>query len=158
MKLGRLELTIAPILASGLIRLVRRTMRIRRSGHETMERLIQAGRPFIIAFWHDHLFLMQYAYAGRKRAMLISRHSDGEVIARTIARFGIESARGSTTQGGAAGLRDVARRLRSGWVVGITPDGPRGPRHQVQPGVVYAARLAQVPIIPVAFGASKKNS
>jgi lysophospholipid acyltransferase (LPLAT)-like uncharacterized protein len=156
-KPGRLSLLLAPFLASGLIRLVHATMRIRRRGHEAMDRLAAAGRPFIIAFWHDQLFLMQYAYTGPRRAMLISRHGDGEFIARTMERFGLDSVRGSSTRGGAAALREVARKLRAGGVVGITPDGPRGPRHRLQPGVVYAARLAHAPIVPVAFGVSKKN-
>ena len=157
-KSGRISLAVEALLASALIRLVRRSMRIRFSGRAEIDRLIAAGQPFIVAFWHDQLFLMQYAYTGRKRAMLISRHEDGELITRTIRHFGLQAARGSSTVGGAAGLREIVRRLRNGWVVGITPDGPRGPRHEAHPGLIHAARLAQVPIVPVAFGASKKNS
>jgi lysophospholipid acyltransferase (LPLAT)-like uncharacterized protein len=151
-------LAVTALVASAAIRLVRRSMRIRSVGREGMDALIAAGKPFIIAFWHDQLFLMQYAYTGPRRAMLISRHRDGELIARTIRHFGLEAARGSSTVGGAAGLREVVRRLRGGWVVGITPDGPRGPRHEAQEGLIAAARLGRAPIVPVAFGASKKNS
>ena len=80
------------------------------------------------------------------------------MIARTMELFGLNASRGSTTEGGAAGLREVVRRVRQGYDVGFTPDGPRGPRQVAQAGVVQAARLARAPIVPVGFGASKKNS
>src|SRR4029450_10723050 len=135
------------------------TMRIRYAGRETADRMLAAGEPFILAFWHGRLFLMRYALPGTTRiTILISRHSDGEMIARTMELFGLHASRGSTTEGGAAGLREVVRRVREGYCVGFTPDGPRGPRHVAQRGVVQGARLARVPIVPVGFGASKKNS
>jgi hypothetical protein len=149
---------LVPYAANTLIRLVRRTMRIRYAGRETVDRMLAAGEPFILAFWHGRLFLMRYAFPGTRITILISRHSDGEMIARTMELFGLHASRGSTTEGGAAGLRDVVRRVREGYCIGFTPDGPRGPRHVAQGGVVAAARLARIPIIPVGFGASKKNS
>ena len=121
-------------------------------------RLRAEGRSFILAFWHGRLLLMRYAYPGKRITILISRHSDGEMIARTMELFGLHASRGSTTEGGAAGLREIVRRVRQGYDVGFTPDGPRGPCHVAQAGVVLAARLARVPIVPVGFGASKKNS
>jgi len=149
---------LVPWLANALIRIVRRTMRVRYEGREIVDRMLAAGEPFILAFWHGRLFLMRYAFPGTRITILISRHADGEMIARTMELFGLHTSRGSTTEGGAAGLREVVRRVREGYCVGFTPDGPRGPRQIAQGGVVQAARLARVPIIPVAFGASKKNS
>lgn len=158
MKPPRAVLTLLPYVANLAIRLVRRTMRLRYTGRESVDRLLEAGEPFILAFWHGQLFLMRYAFPGERITILISRHSDGEMIARTMELFGLHASRGSTTEGGAAGLRHLVRRVREGYCVGFTPDGPRGPRHVAQAGVVQAARLAGVPIVPVGFGASKKNS
>ena len=158
MKLPRPLARCVPYLANAVIRAVRLTMRVRYSGRETVDRMLAAGEPFILAFWHGRLFLMRYSFPGTRITILISRHSDGEMIARTMELFGLHASRGSTTEGGAAGLREVVRRVREGYCVGFTPDGPRGPRQIAQGGVVQAARLARVPIIPVAFGASKKNS
>ena len=64
-----------------------------------------------------------------------------------------KSAWGSSTRGGAGALREIVRRIRKGADAGFTPDGPRGPRRRVQPGVIAAARLSGKPIIPVAFSA-----
>ncbi len=150
---GAVAGVLVPLLASVVIRVLRATLRIRHVGREELDALEAAGRNYILAFWHGRLLLMPYAYRGARMAILISRHADGELIARTMARFGHDAVRGSTTRGGASALRAVVRRLKEGWDVGITPDGPRGPRFQVQAGVIQAARLSGAPIVPVAFAA-----
>jgi hypothetical protein len=101
---------------------------------------------------------MPYSYRGRGIAIVISAHRDGELIARTMRHFGHEALRGSSTSGGAAALRGAVRALRSGRDVGFTPDGPKGPRHRVQAGVVQAARMSGVPIVPVAFASSRRKT
>lgn len=154
-RLGRL---VIPALAWALIRITRRTMRLTLVSRHVTDALSGAGRPYIHAFWHGHLFLMPYSYTGRRIAVLISAHHDGELIARTMSLFGHETIRGSTTSGGATALKAAVRALRSGVDVGITPDGPRGPRHRVQMGVIQAARLGGAPIVPVAFSASRKKT
>jgi lysophospholipid acyltransferase (LPLAT)-like uncharacterized protein len=73
---------------------------------------------------------------------------------RTLRGFGLSFARGSTTEGGASGLRAVLRYVEEGYDVGVAPDGPRGPRRRVQPGVVMIARLTGLPIVPVGFSAT----
>lgn len=130
-------------------------MRLHHVGRGPLDALLAARRPYIHAFWHGHLFLMPYSYTGRRIAIMISGHRDGELIARTMGHFGHESIRGSTTSGGAAALRAAVRALREGADVGFTPDGPRGPARRVQPGVIQAARLSGAPVVPVAFGASR---
>jgi len=152
-----LILILAPPLAALLIRLTRRTMRLQHVGRETVDGLHQAGRAYVHAFWHGHMFLMPYSYSGRRIAILISEHHDGELIARTMRLFGHASIRGSATSGGAAALRRVVRALRDGCDIGFTPDGPRGPRHRAQMGAVMAASLSGAPIVPVAFSASRKK-
>lgn len=152
-----LSLLLAPFLASVLIRLTRLTMRLDRVGRRVVDDLGAAGRPYIHTFWHGHLFLMPYSYLGRRIAIMISAHHDGEMIARTMKLFGHESLRGSTTSGGAMALRAAVRALRGGRDVGFTPDGPRGPRHRAQMGVVQAARMSGAPIVPVAFSASRRK-
>jgi lysophospholipid acyltransferase (LPLAT)-like uncharacterized protein len=151
-------LSAVPRLAALAIRLVRSTTRIRREYPEATRKTLRLGRPYILAFWHGRLFLMPYAYPGRRIAILISEHRDGEMISRTMHRFGLETVRGSTTRRGAAGLREIVRSIRGGSDAAFTPDGPRGPRCVVQPGVIAAARLSGAPIVPVTFSCSKKNS
>ena len=113
------------------------------------------------AFYHDQLLMMTYSYLGqawgRRLAVLSSRHRDGEYVARTLERFGHTMVRGSTGRGGLGGLRQIIRHLRMGQDAAFAVDGPRGPRHTVQPGALEAARLTGAPIVPVAFAASRKK-
>ena len=150
-----IAIPLVPRLASLLIRAIRATMRLRCTGREGLESIRAQGSAYIHAFWHGHLFLMPYAYPGGRMAILISEHRDGEYIARTMGRFGHRSVRGSTTSGGAMALRQAVRLAREGWDLGFTPDGPCGPRHKVQMGVIAASRLSGLPIVPVAFAASR---
>jgi hypothetical protein len=116
-----------------------------------MDRAAASGRPHVMAFWHSRLMLMQYAHRGRKLAAMISRHGDGELIARTMARFGHAAVRGSSTRGGSRALREAVRWIEGGGDLAITPDGPRGPARAVKPGAVTLARLAGAPIFPVSL-------
>ena len=88
--------------------------------------------------------------------MLASRSRDGELVTRYIGRFGIEAVRGSSSRGGAAALRHLARWLEEGREVVVVPDGPRGPAEVVKPGIVGLARLSGAAIVPVAVGASSE--
>jgi lysophospholipid acyltransferase (LPLAT)-like uncharacterized protein len=89
--------------------------------------------------------------------MLISQHRDGEFIARAVKQFGVDSVRGSTTRGGLSALRGMIRFFRTGANLAITPDGPQGPKHVVQIGVIELARQTGAPILPVTYGASRKK-
>jgi len=118
----------------------------------------QEGRRFLLAFWHRHLLLMPYSYRGRAISVLVSRHRDGELIARTVAHFGIHTSRGSSTRGGVAGVRELLRQLRDGYDLAFTPDGPKGPAGVAKPGAVQVAALAGIPIVPVALAASRARA
>lgn len=110
------------------------------------------GKPFVLAFWHGHLLMMPKCWdLSRPMHMLISQHRDGQIIARVIGHFGLGAAAGSSTRGGSAALRQMLKALKNSEYVGITPDGPRGPRMRATAGVVSVARLAGVPVIPCAF-------
>lgn len=113
------------------------------------------GERFILAFWHRHLLLMPYSYRGKGISVLVSQSRDGELIARTVARLGIDSSRGSSSRGGAAGMRSLLRKAGEGYDLAFTPDGPRGPAGEVQPGVILAAAATGVPIQPVAVAATR---
>ncbi|MBI3597196.1 MAG: lysophospholipid acyltransferase family protein [Nitrospirae bacterium] len=157
-QVDRILVRLIPWLGYGVIRGLRWTMGIRTLNFETADAFWKEGRNFIVAFWHGRQLMMPFANKGKKVSILISQHRDGELIARTVARFGFHAVRGSTTRGGAAALRRLVQRARAGDLLVMTPDGPRGPRHVVQPGVVELAKLTGLPIFPVTFSASKKKS
>ena len=120
------------------------------------KRFWETGKPFILCFWHGRLLMMPYCWDHRKTIhMLISRHRDGQLIARTVGHFGIETVAGSSSRGGAAALRAMVKSLADGEYVGITPDGPRGPRMRASNGIINVARLSSVPIIPATYSTNR---
>jgi len=143
-------------LGSLYIRLVHLLSRWRTVRAEIPEAYWRDGTPFILCFWHGRLLMLPYCWNHRHPIhMLISQHRDGQIIARTIAHFGVHTIAGSSSRGGAQALRAMVKSLKAGECIGITPDGPRGPRMRASEGVVSVARLAGVPIIPVAFSTSR---
>lgn len=134
------------------IRLVFATSRWTVEGAEIAERLRRAGKPFILAFWHGRLLMMPMAWQRlAPMHMLISGHRDGRIIADAVRYFDIDSIAGSSNAGGGAALRAMVRHTRHGDCVGITPDGPNGPAMRATGGIVAAARLARVPIVPITY-------
>jgi lysophospholipid acyltransferase (LPLAT)-like uncharacterized protein len=88
-------------------------------------------------------------------AALISRHSDGEVIARIVEGLGYHTVRGSTTRGGVRALLETAQFLEQGVTLAFTPDGPRGPRHVFAPGALIVAQRTGRPIVAIGVTASR---
>jgi lysophospholipid acyltransferase (LPLAT)-like uncharacterized protein len=146
---------VFPPLAAMLIRGLRSTWTVRAHGRETLERFAAENQRYVHVFWHAHILLGIYSYVGPKIVVMISRHRDGELIAKTVEHFGYLAARGSTTEGGTAAFREMVHAVRSGKDICFTPDGPRGPARKVQPGTIAAARALGIPIVPVVGGADR---
>jgi lysophospholipid acyltransferase (LPLAT)-like uncharacterized protein len=130
-----------------------RVVWVNRSVREEMER---AGVGFIYAFWHGRQVFLAYLHRGDHTRPLISQSADGEIIARVCGAFGLNAIRGSSSRGGSAAVRKLEEAIRSGARIGITPDGPRGPLREVQPGALYLAQATGCLIVPIAFGARRK--
>ena len=131
------------------------TTRIDAEHTERYEPLESAGEPVIFAVWHGRLLPLTYYHRHRNIAALISQSADGEYIARLVEGWGYETVRGSSSRGGREALRALVRCARRGKSLAITPDGPRGPRQKLQPGIISAAQLTGLPIVPLAAGASR---
>lgn len=116
---------------------------------------------FIAAFWHGDIPMQGYFYHQILKSLnpqtynlrnfsygvLISEHSDGEIATRLYQMYGFTAIRGSSTRGGAKALLDALSKLKKGWNIGLTPDGPRGPYHSVAKGAVIMALKSQNKII-----------
>jgi len=127
-------------------------------GAGSVDQLYAQGKRIIIAFWHGQQLMMPLAYRGNGAHILISQHRDGEMICRMVKRFGFGAVRGSSTRGGSVALRQLIRLGRSGVDLVVTPDGPKGPHHVVQKGVIQLAQATGLPIVPLTFACSKKKS
>lgn len=116
---------------------------------------IRGELPAVFAFWHGRMLLMPMIHPPkRKMQVLISAHRDGEMIARTMHRFGFGTPRGSSTRGGMSAAMMSVKAIQGGDNVSITPDGPKGPYMKAQPGLLSIAQMAGVPVIPVTYSSS----
>ena len=148
--------TAACWLGAQYIRLVHATGSWQHVGDDTIRKLRGEGHPFIVSIWHGRILMMPYTWIrGEQMHMLISQHQDGQLIAKVISYFGIDTVAGSTSKGGASALRGMLRTLRAGECVGITPDGPRGPRMRASEGIISLARIANVPIFPATYSVAR---
>ena len=151
----RLALAFGPSLGAVAVRFLALTLRVRRE-EEAVRPHWRSGAPTIYTAWHGQILLMPHLCGWLKARVLASRSEDGELVARFIARFGLEVVRGSSSRGGAEALRALARLLAEGTGVFVVPDGPKGPKEVVKPGIVMLARLSGAPIVPMALGASRE--
>jgi lysophospholipid acyltransferase (LPLAT)-like uncharacterized protein len=125
--------------------------RYRPIGPDVRPEQLGAGERYVYAFWHENLLLLAYHYGRPDVRVLISQHADGQLIAEVCRRLGFSLVRGSTTRGGIEAVRRMLQLGRQAHLA-ITPDGPRGPRRQVQPGLVYLAAHTGLPIVPIGIG------
>ena len=135
-------------------------------GHEHMARHA-AGAPVVVAFWHERLPLMPMLWvkarqtpegrnAGNRVHVLVSQHRDGRFIGAVVSRFKLDVVLGSSSRGGAKGLRILLNLLAGGDHIAITPDGPRGPRRIAAPGVAQLAAMSGAPVLPCAAQTTRR--
>lgn len=147
---------LAAFLITQYVRLIWLTGKWQYLGKENPQVCWQANKPVIGCFWHGRLLMMLKVWLGpHKFHMLISSHPDGEIIARATQNFGFGWIAGSTNRGGRKALTTILKTLKKGESIGVTPDGPRGPRYQVSVGVIQIARLTGAAILPVSYSSTK---
>lgn len=110
----------------------------------------------ILVTWHGRSLIPANVLRNRDCWALISLSRDGEVQNGVFQKFGFHTVRGSTKRGGVRGALQMARKVKEGGVLAFTPDGPRGPSHKVQPGVILMAEKSGAPIVPIGASASRR--
>lgn len=138
----RVLLAVVPPFTAALIRLLGATWRVRDVAAPGTPPGHTVPAPTVFAFWHESLLACAYRFRGLGIAILISRSFDGELIARTVERLGFLAIRGSSSRGGAGGLRGMADAYAAGRICAFTADGPKGPARIAKAGPVQLAELA----------------
>lgn len=151
----RFRVALISALGGLVLRLLGATWRVRRVGGQAFDTMLARNEPFIVVFWHGEIVPVTWVHRQRGIAPLISRHADGEVIARIVEGLGYRTVRGSTSRGGVRALLETAQLVNDGITVGFTPDGPRGPRHVFAPGALIVAQRTGRPIIALGATASR---
>lgn len=132
------------------------TSRYVRINWHVLEHFYRERKPFLLAIWHNNVFTGMHFMHGHPYHIMISRSRDGDDITWVSERFGYTGLRGSPAAGASAVLREALRTLAKGGAVTVTPDGPRGPRYVVKPGLIALARKTGVPIVPICGSAARR--
>lgn len=140
-----------------IMRAIILTLRVR-----VVDRAGIVGKPeprLIWAFWHNRLFLVPHIFhrhiGARKGAALTSASKDGEIVAQFLTRFNVRPVRGSSSRRGAAALLEMRGLMQEGWDLGLTPDGPRGPKYRLNPGIILLAQKTGAQVVPLTVDYSR---
>ena len=148
-------------LLRGIIRLLASTYPIEHvAGERTIDPYIGGDKVCAPCYWHQHhvvgsTLIRSWVRRGFKACFLVSGSVDGEVPERIARAWGAHVIRGSANQSGALALRDMQGRMKDGYSIVTTADGPRGPIYEFKMGAVLMARIAGVPIVPIGCAADR---
>ncbi|MEW5799126.1 MAG: lysophospholipid acyltransferase family protein [Bacteroidota bacterium] len=137
------------------------SLRITKTGSEKFDEICLSGRNYVVAFWHGSMLVGWFLHrpvGKRKISALVSQSSDGEYLSTVLERWGYVMIRGSSHIGGKEAMQLMVDEVEKGNSLAITPDGPRGPRHEMKMGAVRVAQKAGVPLILVGIAAKKKKN
>ena len=139
-----------------LVRLLYFSCRVERRIPETAAPYLRGQAPVLLAFWHGRLGMQPFMRPPQRPAyVLISKHADGRLISAMIKRFGIDTIQGSRGKNVHAALSSLERVAAEGGILGITPDGPRGPFQKAADGAAFLAITHRYPVVGLAFSATR---
>ncbi len=140
----------ATALAAAVIGLLARTWRFEVHDDPGYVEGLERGERFAYALWHARMLPLVWHHRNGGHVVLVSRSRDGELITRIIERFGFRTARGSSTRGGEAAIRELLAAAAAGRSIAFTPDGPRGPAEVAKSGLTVVAGQAGLRVAPTA--------
>ncbi len=143
-------------LGAALFRLSAKSWRVEISGSENMEAAKGENGGHFMALWHGKMLIGLPHHWGPRYQVLVSASADGDISEHLLQSFQYRVIRGSSSRGGARALRQMLQALGNGDVLVITPDGPRGPTHSMNPGLAWMARATGHGVVPCGFAAESK--
>ena len=124
---------------------------------EIVEKHIKKNKSFIVCFWHNRLLMTVFCWKWSKEfRMLISGHADGKIISNAISYFGIKTITGSSRKQNLSSLKEILKQINNDSIIGITPDGPKGPNEEVKKGLISLLKKTNVPVLPLSYSAKFK--
>lgn len=123
--------------------------------HPKVAELLNNNRRFVLANWHADIQGLLHLMLKYKIAAMISRSKDGDIVSYVAEKLGGKAARGSSSKGAVAALKELVRIERSGYIPSLAIDGPRGPAQVPKFGVFELAKICRIPIVPLGVFAEK---
>ncbi|MBD3422543.1 MAG: DUF374 domain-containing protein [Chitinivibrionales bacterium] len=129
--------------------LIGKTWNYRYKGIQEYNPLFTDAKGLIYCFWHSRILALAYGFRNCGITTVVSSSRDGDLAVDIVKKWGQDTIRGSSSSGGVSALRACRRALAKGARIAIVPDGPRGPKEIVKPGVAQLAHLTGTRVIPV---------
>lgn len=150
---NRMLLAVIGRAGSFLLRVWMGSLRCQLHFHDSSENPLttDCAGNHVIVIWHENLLLAAHLLGKVGQYTIISKSDDGEYIARIVERVGLKVIRGSSSRGAVPAIRELLRVAQKAERIhiGMTTDGPRGPRRVLKPGAIYIASKAGMVIQPV---------
>jgi lysophospholipid acyltransferase (LPLAT)-like uncharacterized protein len=157
--ISKFKISLIGFFGAFLLKVFNLSIRWRNEGQLKDKNFWNKGGPRICAFWHGRQLLMSFTKSDFERKTplytLTSEHQDGQMISSAVSWLGIRSIKGSSSRSGSRAARQMLDCLEKGYHVGITPDGPKGPKYHVKPGVIFLASQSGCLIYPMSYGAKR---
>jgi lysophospholipid acyltransferase (LPLAT)-like uncharacterized protein len=145
----RVSPAAAQLLAGPALRVLAASWRFELQHEDRWRPIYEARRPHVYLLWHEALLPLLWHHRDQGVAIVVSAAREGRYLADFATSLGYRALYGSSTRGGARALLAAVRELRAGRAVAFTPDGPRGPRRELKPGVIAAAQRGAAVVVPV---------
>jgi lysophospholipid acyltransferase (LPLAT)-like uncharacterized protein len=134
-----------------------KSLKIVRQNNQVIETLNKNNQNYVLAFWHGTMLLPWYLHGSKNFAALTSKSKDGDLLAKILKKWKYKVIRGSSSTGGDVALGIMVDYAKNDYSVAITPDGPRGPRHNFKAGAVVTAKKTGIPLILAGVGFKRKK-
>lgn len=134
-----------------------KSLKIVRQNNQVIETLNKNNQNYVLAFWHGTMLLPWYLHGSKNFAALTSKSRDGDLLAKILKKWKYKVIRGSSSTGGDVALGIMVDYAKNKYSVAITPDGPRGPRHNFKAGAVVTAKKTGIPLILAGVGFKRKK-
>ena len=151
-----IKFVVFPYLLKVLTLLITMTCRVRWHNRQAWQTLEKSEQAYVIGMWHNCSTICSWAMRGSGITVMVSDSRDGEYVARLATLFGINTVRGSSSKGAKKAIRDALGLLARKQAIAVTPDGPRGPKYSIQPGILWFAAAGNAPVLPLHIESSRQ--
>ena len=125
---------------------------------ESIKKNLKKKKSILVCFWHNRMLMAPFCWNYQtKFKMLISEHRDGRIISNAVSHLGIDTISGSSNKNKISSAKKIIEELKIFNTVGITPDGPRGPKEKASSGIIKISKATQVPIIALGFDSTSNK-
>ena len=147
--LDRARIAVLAGICSSNINFYNQSYRITRIVPPKTQKYLDEEKPVLFALYHGRMVGILHALRSpRNLTILVSRSRDGEIVARMLQHLGFSLARGSPGRKAVEAGKQLIDAARKGQSLAMTVDGPRGPQHEVKPGIIRIAEMTGLPIVP----------